>query len=138
MKRQEDHAQSSLIGVTARHPALQRLGCCRDSVATRYCTCPTAGGTSLSKHLRSLQDGHHHDQGRHGDLLQGLGDWNYIPVVFSHGWPLIKRRHLGRADVLLSLASRGFRCVSYDRRGHGRSGLPCGKATTTTPLPMTR
>ena len=47
-------------------------------------------------------------------------DWGTgLPVVFSHGWPL-------NADAwdeqMFFLASRGFRCVSYDRRGHGRSG----------------
>jgi non-heme chloroperoxidase len=49
-------------------------------------------------------------------------DWGTgLPVVFSHGWPL-------NADAwdeqMFFLASRGFRCVSYDRRGHGRSSQP--------------
>jgi len=41
------------------------------------------------------------------------------PVVFSHGWPLN-----GDAfeDQAMFLASNGFRCISHDRRGHGRSG----------------
>ncbi|MEU8382103.1 alpha/beta hydrolase [Streptosporangium sp. NPDC048865] len=43
------------------------------------------------------------------------------PVVFSHGWPL-------NADAwdnqLHLVASRGFRAVAHDRRGHGRSGQP--------------
>ena len=46
-------------------------------------------------------------------------DWGSgPPVVFSHGWPL-------NADAwesqMVDLASRGFRCVAHDRRGHGRS-----------------
>jgi non-heme chloroperoxidase len=46
-------------------------------------------------------------------------DWGAgRPVVFSHGWPL-------NADVwddqMHFLASRGFRCIAYDRRGFGRS-----------------
>ena len=46
-------------------------------------------------------------------------DWgNGPPIVFSHGWPL-------SADVwddqMMFMASRGFRCIAFDRRGHGRS-----------------
>ena len=49
-------------------------------------------------------------------------DWGAgRPVVFSHGWPL-------DADAwdsqMLFLASRGFRVVAHDRRGHGRSDQP--------------
>ena len=43
------------------------------------------------------------------------------PVVFSHGWPLT-----GDAfeDQMFFLASRGYRCIAHDRRGHGRSDQP--------------
>jgi non-heme chloroperoxidase len=49
-------------------------------------------------------------------------DWGTgRPVTFSHGWPL-------NADAwdaqMMFLASRGFRCIAHDRRGHGRSGQP--------------
>ena len=42
-------------------------------------------------------------------------------VVFSHGWPLN-----GDAfeDQMFYLASRGYRCIAHDRRGHGRSSQP--------------
>jgi non-heme chloroperoxidase len=49
-------------------------------------------------------------------------DWGSgQPVVFSHGWPL-------NADAwesqMVYLASRGYRCIAHDRRGHGRSSQP--------------
>jgi len=49
-------------------------------------------------------------------------DWGSgQPVVFSHGWPLS-----GEAfeDQMFFLASRGYRCIAHDRRGHGRSSQP--------------
>lgn len=49
-------------------------------------------------------------------------DWGTgQPIVFSHGWPL-------NADSweaqMLFLASKGYRCIAHDRRGHGRSSQP--------------
>jgi non-heme chloroperoxidase len=49
-------------------------------------------------------------------------DWGHgQPVVFSHGWPLSSDAW---EDQMFYLASRGFRCIAHDRRGHGRSGQP--------------
>jgi len=49
-------------------------------------------------------------------------DWGAgQPVVFSHGWPLSSDAW---EDQMRFLASRGFRCIAHDRRGHGRSSQP--------------
>jgi non-heme chloroperoxidase len=42
-------------------------------------------------------------------------------VVFSHGWPLSSDSWEAQ---MLFLASRGYRCIAHDRRGHGRSSQP--------------
>jgi non-heme chloroperoxidase len=49
-------------------------------------------------------------------------EWgNGQPVVFSHGWPLNADAF---EDQMFYLASRGYRCIAHDRRGHGRSSQP--------------
>jgi non-heme chloroperoxidase len=49
-------------------------------------------------------------------------DWGSgEPVVFSHGWPLSADAF---EDQMFFLASRGYRCIAHDRRGHGRSDQP--------------
>jgi len=51
-----------------------------------------------------------------------FNDWGTgQPVVFSHGWPLSADAF---EDQMFFLASRGYRCIGHDRRGHGRSGQP--------------
>ena len=49
-------------------------------------------------------------------------DWGTgQPIVFSHGWPLSADAF---EDQMFFLASRGYRCIAHDRRGHGRSSQP--------------
>lgn len=51
-----------------------------------------------------------------------FNDWGTgQPVVFSHGWPLSSEAF---EDQMFFLASRGYRCIAHDRRGHGRSSQP--------------
>ncbi len=46
-------------------------------------------------------------------------DWGTgQPIVFSHGWPLNSDAW---DEHMFTLASRGYRCIAHDRRGHGRS-----------------
>jgi non-heme chloroperoxidase len=49
-------------------------------------------------------------------------DWGSgQPVVFSHGWPLSSDAF---EDQMFFLASKGYRAIAADRRGHGRSSQP--------------
>lgn len=49
-------------------------------------------------------------------------DWGNGPaVVFSHGWPLSSDSWEAQ---MMFLASKGYRCIAHDRRGHGRSSQP--------------
>src|SRR6188474_3309580 len=49
-------------------------------------------------------------------------DWGTgQPIVFSHGWPLTGDAWDPQMEFF---ASRGFRCIAHDRRGHGRSSQP--------------
>ena len=46
-------------------------------------------------------------------------DWGHgQPIVLSHGWPLSAEDWDAQ---MIFFASRGFRCIAHDRRGHGRS-----------------
>jgi non-heme chloroperoxidase len=56
------------------------------------------------------------------DIELYYNDWGSgQAVVFSHGWPLSADAW---EDQMFYLASRGYRCIAHDRRGHGRSSQP--------------
>ncbi|QIS09672.1 alpha/beta fold hydrolase [Nocardia arthritidis] len=49
-------------------------------------------------------------------------DWGVgAPIVFTHTWALSSAMWQYQA---MALAEQGLRCVTYDRRGHGRSDQP--------------
>jgi non-heme chloroperoxidase len=57
-----------------------------------------------------------------GEIELYYKDWGSgQPVVFSHGWPLSADAW---EDQMIFLASKGYRCIAHDRRGHGRSSQP--------------
>lgn len=43
------------------------------------------------------------------------------PIVFTHSWALDSSMW---SRMFLDLAERGFECIGFDRRGHGRSDAP--------------
>jgi pimeloyl-ACP methyl ester carboxylesterase len=51
------------------------------------------------------------------------------PIVFSHGWPLSSDDWDAQ---IYYFASRGFRCIAHDRRGHGRSSQTWDKNDMNT------
>jgi len=54
-------------------------------------------------------------------FYQDIGEGQ--PVVFIHGWPM---SHEMWEYQVYELALAGLRCVSYDRRGFGKSSKPLG------------
>ena len=84
---------------------------------------PTEARAAASKTAGVRHDGH---GGNYFTVRDGTRifyrDWGTGPAVtFSHGWPLTADAWDAQA---LFLASKGFRVIAHDRRGHGRSGQP--------------
>jgi non-heme chloroperoxidase len=86
-----------------------------------------AGGEALG--VRAAQSAALSAAPPHGSFVETrdgaslfYNDWGSgKPIVFSHAWGL-------NADIweyqLTELSDQGFRCIAYDRRGHGRSSDP--------------
>lgn len=61
-------------------------------------------------------------------------DWGSgPPMVLCHGRPLSSDAW---EDAMFYFASRGYRCIAADRRGHD-ARVSRGKATTWIPIPTT-
>jgi non-heme chloroperoxidase len=80
----------------------------------------------------SMVPGYSRRDGRpRGALATGTGgvdlfvrDWGEgAPILFLSGWTLNSDMW---AYQMVPMAQQGFRCIAYDRRGHGRSSDPGG------------
>ncbi|MQA21540.1 alpha/beta fold hydrolase [Rugamonas rivuli] len=100
--------RSAMVGAAAAVAALPLATVASDSHA--------AAGAKVQKHGSTIttRDGveiYYKDWGPRGGQ----------PVILSHGWPL-------NADswesAAFHLANNGFRVITHDRRGHGRSSQP--------------
>jgi non-heme chloroperoxidase len=107
LSRREALIFGSSLAVAAGLPGLTPGGTESSSSAQ---TRPENGERSM--HMVTTKDGTH----------IYVKDWGEgQPVVFSHGWPLSADAW---EDQMFFLASRGYRCIAHDRRGHGRSSQP--------------
>ncbi|HKZ72627.1 MAG TPA: alpha/beta hydrolase [Steroidobacteraceae bacterium] len=88
-----------------------------------------AGSATLSVAANAATQGARGGKSRpRGGMVQGAGvrlfhrDWgDGAPMVFLSGWALTS---VTWGYVMMPCVEGGFRCIAYDRRGHGRSEDP--------------
>ncbi|WP_244562081.1 alpha/beta fold hydrolase [Bradyrhizobium lablabi] len=98
-------------------------------------TASTALGAGLlvsaASAAKSAQPTSSHEKTRGADYVEcadgtklAYTDWGAgKPVVFIHAWALPSAMWDYQRGPL---SEKGLRCIAYDRRGHGRSGVPNG------------
>jgi len=84
------------------------------SVATEASAAPAAGKVQKTASIITTRDGVE-------IYYKDWGPKTGQPVVLSHGWPLNSDSWESAAFML---ANNGFRVITHDRRGHGRSSQP--------------
>jgi non-heme chloroperoxidase len=84
------------------------------SVATEASAAPAAGKVQKTASIVTTRDGVE-------IYYKDWGPKTGQPVVLSHGWPLNADSWESAAFML---ANNGFRVITHDRRGHGRSSQP--------------
>jgi len=77
--------------------------------------------SNLSTQKGNIMPLHHLGRENAGDI--NLFTWTGAAAnrFLQHGWPLSADAF---EDQMFFLASRGYRCIAHDRRGHGRSSQP--------------
>jgi non-heme chloroperoxidase len=115
--RADDHAASRrnvVFGGLAVASALATLPNTTTAVAAKDAGGPSGGSTTGVRRVSTITT-------KDGTEIY-YKDWGKGPsVVFSHGWPLNADAW---DDQMMFMAARGFRCIAFDRRGHGRSSQP--------------
>jgi non-heme chloroperoxidase len=84
------------------------------TIATEASAAPAAGKVQKTASIVTTRDGVE-------IYYKDWGPKTGQPVVLSHGWPLNSDSWESAAFML---ANNGFRVITHDRRGHGRSSQP--------------